>query len=243
MATRERQRPSFQEDDVTQEEIEAFLYEQEAESDTERPPGEGFWNVQTTAGIALLLVGALYVAETIGLLPLGLSLTAWAQTLPWLAGALILLTGLGGFSRSRRRRERARARAAKARARAARARDGSSAYARAERLYAQADRLYNKTREAASRAYTRGGRHAERRLAKNTRDKKISGVAGGIARYLGLDPTLVRVLFVLGTIFGSGAAIVLYVVLAFVLPRDESDGGNGAGRPFEEGSTIRVVND
>lgn len=219
MSTRERQRAASFEDDVTQEEIEAFLFEQEAEAETGRPAREGFWNLQTTAGVALLLVGVLYAVQSVGALPLGLDLTAWAQTLPWLAGVLILLTGLGSFSRSRaqRRREQARARAAKARERAshARRRDGSSAYA-------QAERLYDKAREATSRAYARSGYRAKRRLAKSTSDKKISGVASGIARYFGIDPTIVRVLFALGTIFGSGAAIVLYIVLAFALPTDDS---------------------
>ncbi len=49
----------------------------------------------------------------------------------------------------------------------------------------------------------------------------LAGVAGGIAQYLGIDPVLVRIAFVIGAIVGSGATIPLYLILAFVLPKAE----------------------
>ncbi len=56
---------------------------------------------------------------------------------------------------------------------------------------------------------------------RKSRDKKVSGVSAGIAEYFGIDPTLVRLLFVAGAIFGSGASIPLYIILSMVLEKPE----------------------
>ena len=63
-------------------------------------------------------------------------------------------------------------------------------------------------------------RGRKKRLTKS-RDKKIAGVAGGLAEYFNLDPTLVRIAFVIGTFF-NGAAILVYLVLSFVMAKPES---------------------
>jgi len=49
-------------------------------------------------------------------------------------------------------------------------------------------------------------------------NRMIAGVCGGIAEYLNVDPTLVRLGFVLLT-FASGTGILLYLVMAIVVPR------------------------
>ncbi len=58
----------------------------------------------------------------------------------------------------------------------------------------------------------------KKRLTKS-RDKKIAGVAGGIADYFGVDSTLVRIALVVGTVVSGGGPLLLaYIVLAFVMP-------------------------
>jgi phage shock protein C len=47
----------------------------------------------------------------------------------------------------------------------------------------------------------------------------IFGVCGGIAEYLDLDPTLVRILFVLAAVLSGGIVLLAYVVLAIIMPR------------------------
>lgn len=56
-----------------------------------------------------------------------------------------------------------------------------------------------------------------RRLHRS-RDRKIAGVAGGIADYLELDPTLVRLGFAVLALLGLGSVAVGYVVLWLVIP-------------------------
>jgi phage shock protein PspC (stress-responsive transcriptional regulator) len=57
------------------------------------------------------------------------------------------------------------------------------------------------------------------RLRRITVDRKIGGVAGGIARHLDIDPLVVRVTFVVLTLFG-GAGLVMYAAGWLLLPED-----------------------
>lgn len=56
------------------------------------------------------------------------------------------------------------------------------------------------------------------RLKKSRTDRMITGVCGGIAEYLGWDPTIVRIIFVICTFLGWGSPILLYFILALVMP-------------------------
>ncbi len=56
------------------------------------------------------------------------------------------------------------------------------------------------------------------RLYKTSRDKKVCGVCGGLGRYFGIDPTIIRVVWGIGAI--SGIGIVAYFVAAFIMPYD-----------------------
>ncbi|PIQ61935.1 MAG: phage-shock protein [Bacteroidetes bacterium CG12_big_fil_rev_8_21_14_0_65_60_17] len=59
---------------------------------------------------------------------------------------------------------------------------------------------------------------SRKRLSKS-RDKKIAGVAGGIAEYFGVDATLVRIALVVGTVVSGGGPLLLaYIILAFAMP-------------------------
>lgn len=58
-------------------------------------------------------------------------------------------------------------------------------------------------------------------LRRSTTDKKIAGVAGGLAEHLGLDPTLVRAGFAVSLLF-SGAGLVAYLLLLAIVPNDDA---------------------
>lgn len=59
----------------------------------------------------------------------------------------------------------------------------------------------------------------KKRLYKSTRNKKICGVCGGLAEYLGMDPTVVRLIVSLISLaWGSG--IILYIIMALIMPDD-----------------------
>jgi phage shock protein PspC (stress-responsive transcriptional regulator) len=54
-----------------------------------------------------------------------------------------------------------------------------------------------------------------------------AGVAGGVAEYFDLDPSLVRLLFVLAAIVTWGAAVALYIAAWIILPRDDRPSAAG----------------
>jgi phage shock protein PspC (stress-responsive transcriptional regulator) len=56
-----------------------------------------------------------------------------------------------------------------------------------------------------------------RHLYRCRRDRQLAGVAAGVAEYFDLDPTVVRILWILSAFFG-GFSILLYIILAFVVP-------------------------
>jgi len=56
------------------------------------------------------------------------------------------------------------------------------------------------------------------RLERSTTNKVVAGVCGGIAEYLQVDPTLVRVFFVVGTIVTGGLGLLGYIVLIVLMP-------------------------
>ncbi len=76
---------------------------------------------------------------------------------------------------------------------------------------------------------SRGGFHptlppAGTRLYRSRRDRMIAGVAGGLSEYLGIDPIAVRLAFVLLGLVSFGTALLLYIVLAVLVPEAPEEG-------------------
>ena len=59
----------------------------------------------------------------------------------------------------------------------------------------------------------------EKRLYKIGQGKMVDGVCGGIAEYFGLDPTLVRLAWVVFTAMGA-SGIIAYIACALIIPRE-----------------------
>lgn len=56
----------------------------------------------------------------------------------------------------------------------------------------------------------------ERKFVLDKVNAKFMGVCAGIAHYFGIDATLVRIAFVLGTIFGFGSLIIVYLAIGMI---------------------------
>ena len=57
-------------------------------------------------------------------------------------------------------------------------------------------------------------------LVKSSSDKKLFGVCGGLAKRFNMDSTLIRMIFVFAAVVGFGSPIILYLVLAFIMPNE-----------------------
>ncbi|MBE0690960.1 MAG: PspC domain-containing protein [Anaerolineae bacterium] len=62
----------------------------------------------------------------------------------------------------------------------------------------------------------------KKRLVRSKTNRQISGVCAGLAQYFELDPTVVRLIFVVATLLG-GPGLVIYIVLAIVMPEEGNE--------------------
>ena len=61
--------------------------------------------------------------------------------------------------------------------------------------------------------------NATRKLYRSKTNRQVAGVCGGLAERFNVDPTLMRVLFIVLAIFG-GAGIVLYIAMWIIVPKE-----------------------
>lgn len=59
-----------------------------------------------------------------------------------------------------------------------------------------------------------------RRLYRSDRDKMIAGVCGGLGQYLGIDATVIRILWAVWCIIGIG--LLAYLAAAVIIPREDN---------------------
>lgn len=60
-----------------------------------------------------------------------------------------------------------------------------------------------------------------RPLRRSLDDRQIAGVCGGLAEFFGVDATLLRVVYVLATIFTAFAGVMVYFLLWILVPERE----------------------
>ena len=63
--------------------------------------------------------------------------------------------------------------------------------------------------------------HVKGRLSRSRENVKVAGVCAGFARYLGVDVTLVRILWTILTIFSVGVGLIVYIACWIVMPRQD----------------------
>lgn len=149
-------------------------------------------NLQTISGLSLILAGVVYLLSEIGVWA-DPTLLGLGPALPWIIGTFVILVGFGVLT---------------------------------WRPSNEADETDRDTKKAvdASTGETKVVEEPKtkkkKRLTRSRTDKKLLGVCGGIAEYLNLDPTLVRIAFVIGVITSFGPLILAYFGLAFAMPKE-----------------------
>jgi phage shock protein PspC (stress-responsive transcriptional regulator) len=157
--------------------------------------------------MSIIGVGVAYLLQEMGLIIPSVTtvINTLASALPWFAGILIILLGFGVLGWKPKRKK------------------------------SKTGNLEKKVKkEVKVEEYTVKPESSKRKLVKS-RNKKLAGVAGGLAEYFGVDPTLIRIAFVIATVFGGGfPAIPLYIVLALVMSKPDSTGERPSKNKPEE---------
>lgn len=201
MKTRSRQATPQESTDYLYETEDTFdlenLSDEELEEflfEEEEKPSKGIFNLPTIAGLSIIMVGVAYIFQQAGLWS-GFDLSILASMLPWIAGVLIILLGFGILSWRPAKRKK--------------------------RVKKSVETKQGKKKVVLEPLEPATAKSTKRRLEKS-RDKKIFGVCAGIAAYFGIDPTLVRIAFVIGTIATQGPFLIAYLILAMVMPNPKS---------------------
>ena len=59
----------------------------------------------------------------------------------------------------------------------------------------------------------------QKKLERSLENRMVCGVCGGIGKYFNMDPTLIRLIWVLATVFG-GSGLLFYIIAAIIIPEE-----------------------
>jgi len=71
----------------------------------------------------------------------------------------------------------------------------------------------------------------ERLLRRSRTDRVIAGVCGGVGRYLGVDPVLIRIALVVLAVAGAGGGVLVYIFAWIVIPEEKEGEALGQTPP------------
>lgn len=63
----------------------------------------------------------------------------------------------------------------------------------------------------------------KKKLYKSLTDKKVCGVCGGLAKYLSIDATLVRLIWAIVTLCTVGTGLLAYIICAVIMPDEPTN--------------------
>lgn len=150
----------------------------------------GLFNLPTVTGLTLILAGTIYLLSELGAWT-GLAFSG--LILPWLVGVGVILLGFGLLTW--------------------RSSGEDDPESTTTKKAVEAETGQTKVVEEPKKS-------DNKQLTRSRTDKKLFGVCGGIAEYLNLDPTLVRIAFVVGVIGSGGPFVLGYFALAFIMPKE-----------------------
>lgn len=62
----------------------------------------------------------------------------------------------------------------------------------------------------------------EKKLRRPRTGRMLAGVCAGIANYFALDPTVIRVVYTLATVFTAFSGVIIYFLLMLIIPEEEN---------------------
>jgi len=167
-----------------------FLKEQEP------PQKVNLFNFKTIVGMSMLFITSLFLIQQ--LIPwFGFTIdSGLVESLPIIGGILVALIGLGFFS-GQKKQKRVKAKFVPT---------------------AEKPITLNELNEQSKlESYAL---NQPKKLYRSRKDKRFLGVCGGIAKYFGLNPFAVRLLWAILTLSSGGVMIPAYILMAIIMPKE-----------------------
>lgn len=71
-----------------------------------------------------------------------------------------------------------------------------------------------------------------KKLYRSETDKKLCGVLGGLAKYLEIDATVLRIIYVLLSFFVLGCPVIIYLIAALIIPKEPQTPQDGQNNNY-----------
>lgn len=207
---------------ISDTELQATLQDFLEEND--KKTKKSIWNISTISGLAFVITSFAFIGHTIATDVIGLAaipgVNGIMNFLPYLAGAMLGINILTMF-KSSGKKEKKLEREEKIRV--------QQTYDKLDEfLYTEKEKKQRKSRSSFSRAAEKARTStfanlpvpSTQKLFKSRDDKYISGVCGGLANYLGISSTVIRVIFLAALFLGYGSFFLVYIALAIVMPKE-----------------------
>lgn len=189
------------------------------ESDKEKEPIPTIWNIRTIGGLALVFITLAFIGQSIGTELLGTSgiplLNTVMNVLPYLGGAMLAVICLGFLKQTKQEKREE----VKRESRNQKTYDKLDDFLYSDNEQGKSGRTESKKRKKSFRESL----SSQSGLLRSRTDKKIFGVCGGLAKYLGMNSTVLRIGFLVAFFLSSGSFFLLYLAMAFVMPKENVD--------------------
>lgn len=171
---------------------------------------QSLFNLPTVSGFALIAAGIVYLLSSLNVWSGAPMLDGIIQMLPIVGGIVVILVGFGLISHRRSKSKK----------------DTNSSSTKAK---TETKETVKETVEVRKRD------KSKKRLERSRSEKKLAGVCGGIAEYFSLDPTLIRIGFVIGVVASGGPFVLAYLGLWYLMPKEKKASSSEQIRIIREG--------
>lgn len=180
------------------------------------------WNIKTISGLAFVFISLAFIGQLIGAELMGTDgvpfLTTVMKFLPYLGGAMLAVIGIGFMKQSKTEKKSKKERETQ----------NKKTYDKLDDFLYSDEETRSRSRQS-SRAKRSGKGSISSKLSfsggltRSRTDSKIFGVCGGLAKYLGMNSTVLRIGFLIAFFLSSGSFFLLYLAMAIVMPKESID--------------------
>lgn len=205
---------------ISDRELQATL--QDFLEENEKKTKKSIWNISTISGLAFVITAFSFIGHSIATDIIGLQAVPGIYTimsfLPYLAGAMLGISIITMFKSSGNKEKKIER---EEKMRVQETYDKLDAFLYTEKEQKNKKKTFRRPATAAtSSAFDRISVQTAQKLYKSRTDRYISGVCGGLAKYLGISSTVIRIIFLAALFLGYGSFFLVYIALAIVMPKE-----------------------